>query len=861
MFKSKLAFVATTALAGSMLLASVAHAQSTGTAEVEELVVTAAAGPKDIQGVITAETAPKSKSSVDQEFIAQQASGQTIIETLNLTPGLNFVNNDPYGSSGGNLRLRAFDGARVSLTFDGIPLNDTGNYAVYTNQQLDGELISRATVNMGTTDVDSPTASATGGTINYVTRKPGKDLGGIFTASAGSFNYGRVFGLFDTGEIGGFGTTAYLAASYQKYDKWKGPGDLEKQQYNARIYQPVGDNGDFISLAFHYNENRNAFYRNLTLAQYTATPNLENDSSCLFPTATNGVVDNAGTQSTVVTYNGATVLNTSCTNYNGLRINPSNTGNLRGQSRFTLSDTLTLTVDPSFQYVLANGGGFSNISERDDRLDLAGLIGVDLNGDGDTLDTWSLYSPNTTNTRRYGVTTSLIWDFDDNNRVRVAYTYDYGRHRQTGDFGFFSPGGAPEDVFGGKDGYGRPVKAVDGANLRGRDRFSLAILNQLAVEYRGQFFDDTLLVSVGVRAPFFKRELNQYCLSQNKSSTVLCTTQPIYPFDTDSVTPGVQADASGMLWSLAAAGTGTAYLRPYSLEKEYDDVLPNLGASWNFADNQYVYASYAEGLSAPRTDNLYTPAAETTTASLATTTGEVILPDAQPETTKTFDLGYRYQSGSAIAQAAIWQTKFENYIVSSFDDALGIFLDRNVGSINLWGVDAQGAFEPADDWTLYGFVSYTKSELQDNIAVGSCVLPCTGLFLPTKGKPLVETPEWQAGFRIGWEVTENLSVGLQGKHVGQRFSTDVGDEQTPAYDLFNLDVRYDLPFLGEAGSYVQLNVINLFDKGYLGNISSRNNAQTVDVDLGAGVNNRAGSAPTYSLGAPRTVQLTFRANF
>ena len=860
MMKTKLAFVATTALAGGLLFASAAFAQSTGTSEVEELVVTAASGPKTVDGVITAETAPKSKSTVDQEFIAQQATGQTVVETLNLTPGLNFVNNDPYGSSGGNLRLRAFDGARVSLTFDGIPLNDTGNYAIYTNQQIDGELISRASVNMGTTDVDSPTASATGGTINYVTRKPGVDMGGIFTGAVGSFNYRRAFGLFDTGELSSFGTTAFMAGSYQKYDKFKGPGDLEKWQLNGRIYQPVGDNGDFISLAFHYNENRNAFYRNLTLAQYTATPGLENDQSCLRPTGVNGTVQNDGTQSTFVNYLGVAGTG-SCTNYYGLRINPSNTGNIRGQSRFTLSDSLTLTVDPSFQYTLANGGGFTTVSERDDRLDLGGATGVDLNGDTDTLDSVSLYTPNTTNTRRYGVTASLIWDINDNNRIRVAYTYDYGRHRQTGDFGYLSLDGTPQDVFGGKDGYGQRINAVDGTSLRGRDRFSLAILNQLAVEYRGQFLDDSLLVSIGVRAPFFKRDLNQYCLSQNKSSTVLCTTQPIYAYDTDSVTPGVQADAAGMLWSLSAAGTGTAYLKPYSLTKKYDDILPNVGISWNFADNQYVYVSYAEGLSAPRTDNLYTPAAQTTTASLATTTGKVILPEAQPETTRTYDLGYRYQSGDAIVQAAIWKTQFQNYIVSSFDDSLGIFLDRNVGSIDLWGADFQGAFQLGDDWTVYGFMSYTNSELQDNIAVGSCSAPCTGLFLPTKGKSLVETPEWQAGFRLGWDVTENLSVGLQGKHVSERFSTDVNDESTPAYDLFNLDFRYNLPFLGESGSYVQLNVINLFDKGYLGNISSRNNAQTVDVDLGSGVNNRAGSAPTYSIGAPRTVQLTFRANF
>ena len=87
----------------------------------------------------------------------------------------------------------------VSLTFDGIPLNDTGNYAIYTNQQLDPELIERASVNTGSTDVDSPTASATGGTINYVTRRPAQEFGGWIQGSLGDFNYRRAFGFFNTG--------------------------------------------------------------------------------------------------------------------------------------------------------------------------------------------------------------------------------------------------------------------------------------------------------------------------------------------------------------------------------------------------------------------------------------------------------------------------------------------------------------------------------------------------------------------------------------------------------------------------------------------------------------------------------------
>ncbi|MFN9541613.1 MAG: TonB-dependent receptor plug domain-containing protein [Alphaproteobacteria bacterium] len=220
-------------VAASALLAGVAFAQSTGTQEVEKVVVTGERGGKG--GVIVKEQRPKTRSTVTDTYLDSQGAGQTVFQSINLLPGVSFTNSDPYGSSGGNVRVRGFDGARVSLTVDGIPLNDTGNYAIFTNQQVDPEYLSRVTVNTGTTDVDSPTASATGGTINVVTRKPYKDLTLSVNAAAGSFDYSRFIGIIDTGEYNG--TSAFAGVSVQEYNKFKGPGSLEKTQGNARIDQ------------------------------------------------------------------------------------------------------------------------------------------------------------------------------------------------------------------------------------------------------------------------------------------------------------------------------------------------------------------------------------------------------------------------------------------------------------------------------------------------------------------------------------------------------------------------------------------------------------------------------------------------
>ena len=779
MINRKRLFWATTAIVGTLAGAGAASAQSTGTeaAELNEIVVTGQRGPRTIDGAIVAETVSKSRASVTDQYISTQAPGQTILNSINLLPGVNFTNNDAFGSSGGDLTIRGFDAARVSLTQDGVPLNDTGNYAIYSNQQLDPELIERVGVNLGTTDVDSPTASATGGTINYVTRRPSREAGLIVQPSVGGENYGRIFALVETGELGPWGTRAWASVSRTEYDHFKDPGGIEKTQYNGRIFQSLGDNGDFLSLVAHYNENRNSFTRRVTLAQF-----------------------NAGTA-----FDQSNSLQASYTSFN-----PSNTGNIRGQGRFTLSDSLTLTVDPSFQYVLANGGGTQTINESDPQIiGDSTAAGVDLNGNGVIGDTVVLHRPNNTQTHRYGVTSSLIWQPNDNNQFRAAYTYDYGDHRQTGEMGFLDEFGRPLNVFAGRKG--PRVELPDGTILRRRDRQSYAILNQIALEYRGTFMNDTVDLVLGVRAPYFDRELNNYCY-QRDTFNAYCTTQ----------TPSAP-NADGFVTFPASAlnpNAGNLYGTPRSFEKSYDAVLPNLGVNWRLAPNHTLYGSYAEGFSAPRTDDLY----------------DRVIPNPEPETTDSYDLGYRFQSSSVIASVAIWRTDYANRIVRTFDEAADLFLTRNVGDVTLQGVDGQIGYSPIDALTLYGSFTYTDSEVQNDLPSSG------GAVVPTAGNDLVETPDWQFGFRADYEIGD-WNMGLQGKYVGERFANDINTEVAPDYTTWDLDIRYNLNGLGN-GSWLQLNVVNLFDEEYLADIST----------------STSGSAQ-YQLGAPRTAMLTLRAAF
>src|SRR3569833_1272630 len=241
------------------MLPGAAYAQSAGSTDFEGDIVVTASRPQGVGGVQIPDSS-KAKGVLTQQFISRQTPGNSILDTINALPGVSFQNNDPFGSAGGTLTIRGFDSSRISLTFDGVPLNDTGNYALYSNQQLDPELIEQVNVSYGSTDVDSPTAAASGSSVNYQTIVPTVKFGARFLGSVGDYNYFRVFGVINTGEFTSLGTKAWISASSANNNWFVNDfGKINKSQFNARQYQPLGSNGDFLSIAGNYNVNRNNF--------------------------------------------------------------------------------------------------------------------------------------------------------------------------------------------------------------------------------------------------------------------------------------------------------------------------------------------------------------------------------------------------------------------------------------------------------------------------------------------------------------------------------------------------------------------------------------------------------------------------
>ncbi|HEX8241372.1 MAG TPA: TonB-dependent receptor [Allosphingosinicella sp.] len=900
---------ATTAL----VMPVTAFAQSTGSQDFEEEEIVITGTRNQEVGGITAPDTTKAKAALTSEVIQRQNPGQTILDTINLVPGVSFQNNDAYGSSGGTLNIRGFSSDRISLTVDGVPLNDSGNYAIFSNQQFDPEIIGEVNVNLGTTDVDSPTASAAGGTVNYRTIVPRKEMGAMVSASIGEYDFHRLFGMIETGSFTPWDTRAFVSASYAKNDNpFNNYGKVYKQQYNAKIYQPIGTKGDFIAIAGHYNQNRNNFFGSSPLRWDTTrvlngvtVPRIvggqannrfpmNNDERkylvnypCLIDTPQAGVADvrapSSDPRNGLIFSPDPQQNYASCGSEFDRRYNPSNTGNIRMSSRFTFG-AFTLTVDPSYQYVKANGGGtvFGFEGLRDvnsaggtattvqcaatpnsaNNTCLAGYLngapyfGRDVNGDGDALDEVIVLAPSQTQTHRIGLIAGVRWDINDDHAVRAGYTLDHARHRQTGQVGLLDVGGEPFDVFPVND----PQKDVTGTDLQKRDRLSYAILHQFWGEYRGEFMDGRLVVNAGLRVPFFKRELNNFCAASSPTFVeCLGRDNPRYAAFA-AVNPTIQG--------------------PQQRVFKYDAILPNVGFTFDIMPRMSVFANYAKGLSVPSTDNLYN-------AFFFAPSVEGASPN--PEKTDNFDVGLRYRSPKIQAQLGGFFNRYSNRTASAFDPELNATTFRNLGKVDKYGVDGYVSYQPMKALNIYAFGSALKSEIKDDLLLFNCTAAqaapatlypgCTAagvaIFAPTAGKRESGAAKYTFGSTVRGTLGP-LELGVTAKRTGPRYVydtnqpvfagnirtpagiTEIFPAKAPAYWLVNLDARVSLADMGLERSHIQFNVYNLFDQFYVGGFSGGLN-QTITQ---TGANTGLYGAPSFvQIGAPRTISATLVMGF
>jgi iron complex outermembrane receptor protein len=501
-------------------------------------IVIVGEGGKLGAGQMLNEDSVKGRSTVTKAATEKNLATGNPFQALALLPGVNTFSHDATGLFGGGMTVRGFGADQMGFTINGVPVNDSGNFAVYPQEYADQENLCTQTISQGNPDVESPHAGATGGNVGITSCDPEDKARFRFAQTLGGLKMSRTFIRADSGRFADNKVKVFASLSHTQADKWKGPGNAKKDHLDAAFRWDL-DSDNTILGSVLYNKAINNNLYTMSVAQLNANGYSWDYS----PTFTPGhLAGGAGAQKET----GPTP------QYYKLSVNPFENAIASFSGSFKLASETYLKVQPYFWYGFGTGGNQQAAMLETSFLNTATGktgAGVDLNGDGDTADTVIMARSSVTKTQRPGVTAEINTTLG-NHQVRAGIWYEQADHRQTQPAVGVSASGEPYDIWL-RDGQ---TRRPDGSTYQGRDWRSISTAYQLYVSDNMSFMGDKGMLSLGVRAPQVKRDLTNYA-----NETVTTT---------------------------------------YNIQKTYSDVLPQIGVRYNLDKAQQVFMNVGKNFRA-----------------------------------------------------------------------------------------------------------------------------------------------------------------------------------------------------------------------------------------------------------------------
>jgi iron complex outermembrane receptor protein len=248
-----------------------------------------------------------------------------------------------------------------------------------------------------------------------------------------------------------------------------------------------------------------------------------------------------------------------------------------------------------------------------------------------------------------------------------------------------------------------------------------------------------------------------------------------------------------------------------------DGFLPEVGVRWKFAPRHEVYASYAENMA------MFQGGFKLGPQSVSQAVWDVQGSTLKPETSKSFEGGYRYTSGPLQVSLAAYHVKFDNRLLQynpcptnqQQNPGCGNSF-HNAGSVTSKGIELGVLWRPAPWLSWYNTASYNKSTYDQDL--NWCTTTC--VIYATAGKQQVDTPRYLASSVLSVK-RGGFFASLSGKYTGRRYYTYTNDQSFGGYTTFDLGAGYDFGRVGPMkGVKLSVNVTNLTDKRYAANFDN-----------------------------------------
>jgi len=270
---------------------------------------------------------------------------------------------------------------------------------------------------------------------------------------------------------------------------------------------------------------------------------------------------------------------------------------------------------------------------------------------------------------------------------------------------------------------------------------------------------------------------------------------------------------------------------------------PHAGVVFSIDDNAEVFAGFTQA----------TRAFPSVNGSIWGTTQagfDAIKNTIKPETSDTYEIGARYNTGSFNGVVGAYLVDFKNRLlgVASGPDIIGSpSVLQNVGSVRAIGLEAAADWKITGDVSLFASYTWTDATYRDDVIDG------VGNTTELRGSTVIDAPRHMARGELSYD-NGNLFARAALNYMSKRYFTYTNDLDDEGDGLGFVDGRViaDATIgyrFGEDERFeIQLNASNLFDEEYIGTINS------------AGTGN-FGDRQTLLVAAPQQFFATLKAGF
>jgi len=468
-------------------------------------------------------------------------------------------------------------------------------------------------------------------------------------------------------------------------------------------------------------------------------------------------------------------------------------------NEFKLGDRLTLNIDPYFHWFGSNSPGQSSINPASI---FNGNTQVTPNTTGLTLVNGlvQVAANSVANQHAAGITASGKYDVTDSNQLLVGWWHDNWGGTMVNSFSPLAQNGGAADNWGKS-----PLLTTAGQVIAGTNFRIHSDIDTFSIQDTQSFFDNRLKIEAGVK----------YYLER---------------IDGNNQVPGPQ----------------TYYSQNISR------ALPRATISYDFNPNMQVYADVVTSIRPGITGNTYPNTYNVTTGKIS----QLGAPNTPPELSTGEEVGFRYHDDDLTVDLAGFNKLVRNrQVISALTvNGAGVSTTVNAGTESIQGFTAELASRPFFGITPYVNGQYLHAEVESNF------LASNGDFLPTKGKTAIASPEFTANAGLNYNNGPFFGDVLF-KYTSSQYPTLMNDAIQPGYHTIDIALGYHLPsFFGEESSTIKLNLTNVEDKPYLGQVagSGGNAVATTGVN---GTTIAPGVNPSYFIGAPFSAVVTLSTEF